>query len=110
MAYDEVLAGRVRDALGGRDGVTERKMFGGIGFMLNGNMCVGVLGDELILRLGPEEADRALGEPHTREFDYTGRAMTGWVMVGREGTEAGEDLERWVDRAVGYVSALPTKT
>jgi TfoX/Sxy family transcriptional regulator of competence genes len=110
MAYDELLAGRVRDAFVGREGVTERRMFGGVGFMLNGNMCVGVLQDELIVRLGPEQGDRALDEQHVRPFDLTGRAMTGWAVVAHDGIAGDEQLERWVDRAVGYVSALPAKT
>ncbi len=109
MAFDEALAERARDALAGREGVTELAMFGGIGFMLNGNMCVGVHGDNLILRLGPEGADRALDEPHTRPFDLTGRPMTGWIFVEAEETATDELLQRWVDRAVGYVSALPPK-
>jgi hypothetical protein len=109
VAYDEELADRVLTALAGRDGITERKMFGGVGFMLNGNMCCGVHGAELIVRLGPEDGDRALDEPHTRVFDLTGRPMMGWVFVGPEATRTDEGLEAWVDRAVGYVSALPPK-
>lgn len=109
MAYDESLAERVRATLAERDGVTERKMFGGLAFMLHGNMCCGVLGDELMLRLGPEAAERALGEPHVREMDFTGRPMTGMVFVEAAGLAGEEALERWVDGAVGYASALPPK-
>lgn len=108
MAYDEELAERVREAFAGREGVTERKMFGGVGFMLNGNMCVGVHGEELIARLGPEDGVRALDEANVRIFDLTGRAMSGWVLVAPRGT-AGDGLDGWVDRAVGYVSALPSR-
>ena len=75
MAYDEALAEHVREALSGRGGLSERKMFGGIGFMLNGNMAVGVHGDELIVRIAPERTDEALAQPHTRVFDMTGRPM-----------------------------------
>lgn len=109
MAYDEVLADRVRDAFAGREGVTERTMFGGVGFMLNGNMCVGVHGDELIARLGPEDGARALDEPHARPFDMTGRPMTGWVWVARDGIATEDGLEGWVDRAVAYVAVLPSR-
>jgi TfoX/Sxy family transcriptional regulator of competence genes len=109
VAYDEALSERIRLALAGREGITERKMFGGIGFMLNGNMCCGVHGEELIVRLGPEGGDRALDEPHTRPMDFTGRPMTGFVMVEPAALEADQELERWVDRAIGYVSVLPPK-
>jgi TfoX/Sxy family transcriptional regulator of competence genes len=109
MGYDEQLAERLREALEGRDGVSEKKMFGGLAFLLNGNMCVGVHTKELIARLGPEDGDRALDEAHTRVMDFTGRPMAGWVIVENEATATDEDLQRWVGRAVGYVSALPPK-
>lgn len=109
MAYDEELADRILTALAGRDGITERKMFGGVGFMLNGNMCCGAHGPELIVRLGPEDGDRALDEPHTRPFDLTGRPMTGWLYVDPAATRTDEGLEAWVDRAAAYVSGLPPK-
>ena len=81
MAYDEELADRVRNALASRSEVSERKMFGGIAFMIEGNMAVGVMGEELMVRLGPDEAPRALEEPHTRVMDFTGRPMKGFVIV-----------------------------
>jgi TfoX/Sxy family transcriptional regulator of competence genes len=109
VAYDERLAERIREALAGRDGVVEKKMFGGLAFMLNGNMCVGVIKDELIARLGPEGGDQALDQRHTRPMDFTGRPMAGWVIVEKEGIPTDEELQEWVDRAVGYVSALPAK-
>ena len=109
MAYDEALAERIRAALTGHDGIAEKKMFGGLALMLNGNMCVGVIKDELIARLGPEDGDRALDEPHTRPMDFTGRPMAGWVIVENEGTATDDGLQGWVDRAVAYVSALPLK-
>jgi TfoX/Sxy family transcriptional regulator of competence genes len=109
MAYDEELADRVLSALAGRDGLTERKMFGGVGFMLHGNMCCGVHGENLIVRLGPEDGDRALDEAHTRPFDLTGRPMTGWIFVEPAATDTDAALEAWVDRAVAYVSGLPPK-
>src|SRR5258706_3045070 len=81
MAYDEKLAGRVRGLLAKRKAIAEKKMFGGVAFLLNGNMCVGLHGKELIVRLDPEETDRVLERPHTRIFDMTGRPMKGWILV-----------------------------
>jgi hypothetical protein len=109
MAYDEALAERIRTTLAGRDGFAEKKMFGGIGFLLNGNVCVGVWKDELILRLSAEQADAALREDHVRVFDITGRAMTGWVLVHPDGMRTDEVLSGWVDQAVEFVSLLPAK-
>jgi hypothetical protein len=109
VAYDEALAERIVALLDGREGFRHRKMFGGIGFLLNGNMCVGVWKDELILRLAAEDADAALSEPHVRVFDITGRPMTGWVLVGPGGTAGDDALHGWVERAIAYVSVLPPK-
>ena len=104
MAYDEALADHVRSALAERAGLSERKMFGGIGFMLNGNMCVGVHGEELIVRIPPERTDEALTRPHTRVFDMTGRPMKGWLLVG-----AAADLNAWIAEAAEYAASLPPK-
>jgi TfoX/Sxy family transcriptional regulator of competence genes len=108
MAYDETLAERVRAELAGEDGLTERKMFGGLAFMLDGNMACGIVKDELMLRLGPEGADRALDEPHVRAMDLTGRPMTGMVIVASGGL-GDEALQRWVGEATSYVRTLPPK-
>jgi TfoX/Sxy family transcriptional regulator of competence genes len=109
MAFDESLAARIRAHLGKRNGVAERKMFGGITFLLQGNMCCGVHRDALIVRLGPEEAARALREPHTRVFDLTGRPMKAWVLVEPKGLATIAQLENWVDRAAKYAGSLPPK-
>jgi TfoX/Sxy family transcriptional regulator of competence genes len=109
MAYDEGLATRVRELLGDRLGVTEKRMFGGLAFLLEGNMAVGVRGDDLIVRVAAERADAALGEPHTRPFDITGRPMKGWLLVGPSGCDEDDDLRRWVDQGVGYAGTLPPK-
>jgi TfoX/Sxy family transcriptional regulator of competence genes len=109
VAYDERLAERVRDALGGHAGVSERKMFGGIGFMIDGNMCCGVHGEELILRLGDEDAEAALADPHGRVFDMTGRPMKGWVLMGPGALESDEELRRWLEPAIDLASSLPAK-
>ena len=109
MAYDESLAARIRKTLARRKDITEKKMFGGIGFLLNGNMCVGVWKECLILRLGPDQYEGALKEPCVKEFDITGRAMKGWVMVEPGGVEEKDELRMWVRRAVTFVGTLPPK-
>jgi TfoX/Sxy family transcriptional regulator of competence genes len=108
MAYDEHLADRVRDLLPPGDVVTERKMFGGLAFMLGGHMVVGVVKDTLMARLGPDLADRALDEPHVRPMDFTGRPMKGMVFIDSPGL-AGEALARWVSAASEYARSLPPK-
>jgi TfoX/Sxy family transcriptional regulator of competence genes len=109
MAFDESLAARIRDALARKRGVQEKKMFGGVGFLLNGNLLVGVWKDSLIVRLGPDNYDDALLEPHVREFDITGRSMKGWVLVGPVGVENDDQLNDWIERAVKFVRTLPKK-
>ena len=109
MAYDEQLAERIRSALPGDENVTERKMFGGLAFMLGGHMFCGIVGEELMLRLGPEGADSALGRPHVRPMDFTSRPMTGMVFVSPEGLR-GPALRRWVDQSAAFARTLPPKT
>src|SRR5262249_24549372 len=109
MAFDESLAARIRDALARKKGVEEKKMFGGVGFLLHGNMLVGVWKDSLIARLGPDNHDDALLEPHVQEFDITGRPMKGWVMVGQEGVGEDDQLKDWIGRATRFVKTLPAK-
>jgi TfoX/Sxy family transcriptional regulator of competence genes len=109
MAFSEELAERIRQGLARRKGIEEKKMFGGIGFLLNGNLLVGVWKDSLIVRLGPEAGEEALKEAHVSEFDITGRAMKGWVLVAPEGVGADDELSRWVQRAVKFVGKLPVK-
>lgn len=108
MAYDENLADRIRDVLVTEDGVSERKMFGGLAFMVRLHMACGVAGDDLMLRLGAEAAEQALARPHVRPMDFTGRPLTGMVFVGPEGLR-GAALRRWVGEAVRFVSSLPPK-
>lgn len=109
MAYSEELAERVRAALGGRAGVVERRMFGGLAFMLGGHMCCGIVGDDLMLRLGPDGGEAALAEPHTRPMDFTGRALRGFVYVAPEGTASDGGLAAWVGRAVRFAESRPPK-
>ena len=109
MAFSEELAKRIRQGLARRKGIGEKKMFGGVGFFLHGNMLVGVWKDSLIVRLGPDEGDEALKEPHVKEFDITGRPMRNWVLVGPEGVQDDEQLSAWIQRAVKFVGKLPAK-
>jgi TfoX/Sxy family transcriptional regulator of competence genes len=109
MAFNETLAERIRQRLARRKNVEEKKMFGGVGFLLNGNILVGVWKDSLIVRLGPDEGAEALLEPHVKEFDITGRAMRGWVLVRPEGIEEDDQLNAWIQRAQQFVGKLPAK-
>ena len=109
MACDESLAARIRDALARTKGIEERKMFGCISFFLNGNALVGVWKDRLIARLGPDEEEAALREPHVRAFDITRRPMKNWVAVEPEGVEDNDQLADWIERATKFVRALPKK-
>ncbi len=109
MAYSDSLARRVRDLVARRRGITEKKMFGGVCFLRNGNILVGVWKDSLIARLGPDQGDKALTEPHFVEFDITGRPMKGWVMIESDGVESDERLNDWIQRAEEFVSTLPKK-
>jgi|SRR5208283_4484916 len=109
MAFDESLAARIRDALVRKKGIEERKMFGGICFLLNGNMLVGVWKDSLIARLGPEQGDEALLEPHVKVFDITGKPMKNWILVEPEGVVEDEQLKDWIQWAVKFVGKLPGK-
>jgi TfoX/Sxy family transcriptional regulator of competence genes len=109
VAYDEELAERARDVLTLREGVSERKMFGGIAFMLGGNMACGVLDDDLIVRVGPDKYERALAERHTREFDFTGRPSKGIVVVSAEGVANDEALTEWVEAGADFAGSLPPK-
>ncbi|MGH3117719.1 MAG: TfoX/Sxy family protein [Gaiellales bacterium] len=108
MAYDEQLAAHVRTLLANRTDITERKMFGGLTFMIGGHMCCGVNGNELIVRLDPEREDEALARPHARPMDFTGRPMRGFITVHPDGLK-GSRLNRWVQEAVVRAESLPPK-
>ena len=109
MAYSEALAQRIRDEIGDHPALEEKQMFGGIAFMVHGNMSVGVSGDALMVRVGKEHHDDAMAQPHVRSFDLSSRPMTGWVLVDPNGTSSDEDLARWVDVGVSYAEGLPPK-
>ena len=113
MAYDEGLAQRIRETLADYEDasfdIVEKKMFGGIAFMLNGNMSTGVVGDELMVRTGPDGYGDALAQPHARPMDFTGKPMKGFIYVSAEGIAEDEDLAAWVERGVTFASSLPAK-
>jgi TfoX/Sxy family transcriptional regulator of competence genes len=109
MAFDEALADRIRDVLSARAGVSERRMFGGIAFMLDGKMAVGVIGEDLMVRLDPTDAARALAEPHTRPMDFTGRPPKNMVYVDAAGTASDADLATWVEAGAAHAASLPSK-
>ena len=109
MAFSESLATRIRDALARKKNVEEKKMFGCICFFINGNALAGVWKDRLIARLGPDEGEAALLEPHVRAFDITGKPMKKWVAVEPEGIIEDEQLKDWIERAVKFVKTLPKK-
>jgi TfoX/Sxy family transcriptional regulator of competence genes len=109
VAYDEELADRVRELLSARPEVSERKMFGGIAFMVAGNMACGVLGQDLIVRLGDEEGEKALTEDGVRPFDFTGKPMKGIVYISPERTASDDGLSEWVEAGADYAASLPPK-
>jgi len=107
MPYDEALAVRMRKALARRRGVTEKKMFGGLAFLLHGNMCVGIVKSDLMVRVGPERFAEALEDPQARPMDFTGRPMRGYVYV--DGAIDDDDLKEWIDLGVAFAKTLPAK-
>lgn len=109
MAYNEELAVRIRKALEGNEGITEKKMFGGLGFMVNGNMCCGVVKDDLMIRVGPENHQSSLALPYARPMDFTGRPMKGFVYVTDQGINDDNALTEWVNRGVAFAQSLPAK-
>jgi len=109
MAYDPEVADRLRSVLKRRKGFSERKMFGGIAFLLNGHMCCGVNDQNIVLRLGKDGADKAIRERHTREMDFTGTPLSTMIYVTPAGYRSDEDLKAWVKRAVDFTKTLPPK-
>ena len=110
MAYDEDFAHRIRELLADENDVTEKAMFGGLAFLLRGNMAVGISnGGELMVRVGPEATDDALAQPHTRLFDMAGRPMKGWILVAPEGVKTKRQLDAWVARGTNFAGGLPPK-
>ena len=110
MPYDQALADRLRKALGRQPSLTEKEMFGGVGFLIRGNMACGVHGRELIVRVGPAAHEAAMTEPHVRPFDLSaGRPAKGWILVGPAGLKSPTALKKWVKRGVDFARSLPPK-
>jgi len=109
VAYNERLADRIRGIVGDGPGLTERKMFGGIAFMLNGNTFCGITRDDLMARVGPERFDEALSQPGARPMDFTGRPMKGIAFVAPKGYATNEQLRGWVEQTLDFVRSLPPK-
>lgn len=109
MAFDEGVAERIRECFAERYDIEEKKMFGGLAFMHNGNMCVGVVRDTLMARVGPEQYQQALKLPHAREMDFTGKPLKGFVYVEPEGFETDKELRAWIKRCENFTASLPAK-
>jgi TfoX/Sxy family transcriptional regulator of competence genes len=109
MAFDEGLAERIREMTVGDQSIAERKMFGGLAFLCHGNMAYGIVGDELMVRVGPVAWSEALNQPHAREMDFTGRSMKGMVYVAVDGFAEDDDLRYWLERGSAHARSLPAK-
>ncbi len=110
MAFDEQLAGRIRRHFRGRSDVEEKKMFGGLCFMLSNHMCCGIVKDTLMARVGPDNYEQCLAKRHASEMDFTGKAMRGMIYVSPEGLASDTDLDRWLGVCTAFVESLPPKT
>jgi hypothetical protein len=109
VAYSEELAERIREVISDRPGVVERKMFGGIAWMVNGNMACGIIGEDLMVRLERDDAQVALTEAHVGPMEFTGRPMRGFIMVETAGIEEAAELGRWIDAGADFAESLPPK-
>jgi TfoX/Sxy family transcriptional regulator of competence genes len=109
LVYNEQLASKIRALVARRKGWTEKKMFGGVAFIYNGKMCCGVIKDDLLVRVGPEQNDKALALPNSRPMDFTGKPMKGFIYVDSKGWSKEASLKKWVDMGIDYVSLLLNK-
>jgi TfoX/Sxy family transcriptional regulator of competence genes len=109
MAFDEHTAERVRDILSKECVANERRMFGGLAFLVRGHMCCGIVGQDLVVRVGPNEHERALSQPHVRAMDFTGRPMKGFIYVSSAGYRSQADLRKWIKKGLRFISSLPGK-
>ena len=110
MTFNELTAMQIRSAMQTTPGISERHMFGGVAFMLAGNMCCGVIEDNLVVRVGPDAYERALCAPHARPMDFTGRPLHGFIYVDREGFSSENSLQQWIQQGVNFVQTLPPKS
>jgi TfoX/Sxy family transcriptional regulator of competence genes len=109
MTSNELTVSQIRSAMESKAGVSERQMFGGVAFMLEGNMCCGVIEEHLVVRVGPDAYEDTLREPHTRPMDFTGRPLRGFVYVDRPGFASDTSLRQWIERGINFVQTLPPK-
>jgi hypothetical protein len=109
MAFDEQLAEKIRNEIKGQAGLKEKKMFGGLAFLINGNISVGIHGKDLVVRINPDETEAALKQRGVHIFDITGRPMKGWLLVGAEGIQDRKSFKKWIRTGVHYASSLPKK-
>ena len=109
MVHNEQLANKTRALLSWRKGFSEKKMFGGMSYLINGNMCCGVLKDDLVVRLGPEQYEKGVAMPHARPMDFTGMSIKRFVYVDSNGWSNSATLKKWVQLGLDYASALPKK-
>lgn len=109
MAYDQNLANRVKAILKGRRSVTEQKMFGGLCFMVNGNMACGVEKNKLVVRVGPDDYEKLLKQKNVREMDFTGKPLKGFIYIQSKGLRRADYLKKWVDRGIQFAKSLPKK-
>lgn len=109
MPYDAKLGGRIKDQLKGTRGLVEKKMFGGVGFMIHGNMACGIVKDDLIIRFNPEQHHELLKRPHVKPFDTMGRPMAGWILVDPEGCKTDKALAEWIKLGADFAKSLPPK-
>ena len=109
MPYDEGLAQRIREAFESRKDISEKRMFGGIAFLLHGNMCCGVVRSDLMVRVGPDAYTDSLAQPHARKMDFTGKPMRGMIYVAADGIDDDAELEAWLARGVAFSGSLPPK-
>jgi TfoX/Sxy family transcriptional regulator of competence genes len=109
MPFDDKLAGRVRKILEKIDGLSEKKMFGGICFLVNGHMALGLVNEDLMIRVKPDSYEKMLSQPHVRKMDFTGKPLKGFLYVGAKGTESEKDLRKWVLKGAKFALSLPAK-
>lgn len=109
MPFDDKLANRVRKILGEIDGLSEKKMFGGLCFLLNGNMALGLVNEDLMIRVRPDSYENMLSQPHVRKMDFTGKPLKGFLYIDEKGTETEKDLRKWVLKGVEFARLLPPK-
>ena len=109
MPFDDKLAIRVRKILEKIEGLSEKKMFGGICFLVNGNMALGLVNNDLMIRVKPDDSEKLLSLPHVRKMDFTGRPLKGFLYIGAKGTESDKDLRKWVMKSIDFALSLPGK-